>query len=122
MGGGSYDRRTAINSAKKVKMRRVGSRVGMDIILVGRESVKKGVVQFIKAQKKVGKERESKGGQRAGVYDGGLYTEPQVGGESGWSLPTLQKDSKRSPHGVHVEVDFVTWDFFKVRNKMQHEE
>ena len=42
MGGGSYDRRTAINSAKKVKMRRVGSRVGMDIILVDRESVKKG--------------------------------------------------------------------------------
>ena len=63
----------------------------------------------------------------------GLYTEPWVGAEPGWSLPTLQKDSKWSPHrvhleskwspwGVHVEVHFVTCDFFKVRNKMQHEE
>ena len=66
MGGGSYDRRTAIHSAKEVKMRRVGSR-GMDIILVGRKSVKKGVFQFIKAQKKWGRKEKAKGGQRAGV-------------------------------------------------------
>ena len=34
----------------------------------------------------------------------------------------VHTESKWSPPGVHVEVDFVTWDFFKVRNKMQHEE
>ena len=70
MGGGSYDRRTAIHSAKEVKMRRVGSR-GMDIILVGRKSVKKGVFQFIKAQKKWGRKEKAKGDKGQGCMMGG---------------------------------------------------
>ena len=51
VGGGSYDRRTAINSAKKAKMRRVESRVGMDIILVGRECVKRGWFSLLRRKK-----------------------------------------------------------------------
>ena len=42
--------------------------------------------------------------------------------ESTWNPGRLQVDSRWTPCGLHVEVDFVTWDFFKVRNKMQHEE
>ena len=83
MGGGSYDRRTAIHSAKEVKMRRVGSR-GMDIILVGRKSVKKGVFQFIKAQKKWGRKEKAKGGQRAGMYDGWQERQRAGGSTSGY--------------------------------------
>ena len=51
VGGGSYDRRTAINSAKKAKMRRVESRVRMDIILVGRECVKRGWFSLLRRKK-----------------------------------------------------------------------
>ena len=71
MGGDSYDKMTAINNAKKVKMRRVGSRVGMDIILVGRESVKNGVVQSIKAQKEWGRKEKAKGDKGQGCMMGG---------------------------------------------------
>jgi len=70
VGGGSYDRRTAIHSAKEVKMRRVGSR-GMDIILVGRKSVKNGMFQFIKAQKKWGRKEKAKGDKGQGCMMGG---------------------------------------------------
>ena len=54
---------------------------------------------------------------------------PGVHMESMWSLPGVHLESTKlefwdcrwTPQGLH-EVDFVTWDFFKVRNKMQHEE
>jgi len=67
-GGRALCRRTAIHSAKEVE-NEGGWQQTMDIILVGRKSVKKGVFQFIKAQKS-GEEEKAKGGQRAGVYDG----------------------------------------------------
>ena len=41
-GGGSCDGETAINSAKKVKMRSMRSRVGMDIILGQGKCIKEG--------------------------------------------------------------------------------
>ena len=44
----------------------------------------------------------------------------------GWTPHGVHKlefwDCRWTPQGLHVEADFVTWDFFKVRNKMQHEE
>ena len=61
-GGGCCDREIAINSAQKAKMRRVGSRVGMDIIPGQGKCDKKGWFSLLRHQK-VGKERESKGGR-----------------------------------------------------------
>jgi len=65
-GGGSYDRRTAIHSAKEVKMRRVGSR-GMDIILVGRKSVKRGCYSLLRHKKSGEGKRKQKGDKGQGV-------------------------------------------------------
>jgi len=68
-------------------MRRVGSR-GMDIILVGRKSVKRGV-QFIKAQKKWGRKEKAKGDKGLSRFNLIYRSTPAAGDQDTTGHPQL---------------------------------